>query len=232
MAKVKYNKLLGEYGYLGDLYTSIANLELTTSTSKKAVYTDSESGNKLILVGKNFVYDGADMEGGTINTIAFQNADGDRVATVSKGKWDPQDLVAAYFIDGFDGMVSYVLKGKDKVLGSNIGDLLGGEAAADRILGKGGADFIAGHGGNDKLWGGKGSDVFNFAPGDGHDKIFDFDAVGGGRKQDYINLPFGTEYEEVKQGKNLLLDFGDGGSIMLVGVKAKDFDEADLWVIT
>ncbi|MBX9456267.1 MAG: hypothetical protein KL863_09740 [Rhizobium sp.] len=231
MAKVIYNKQLGEYGYLGDLYTSVFNLELTTSTSKKAVYTDGVNGNKLILVGKDFKYDGADMEGGTITTIGFQDADGDRLATINKGKWDPQDLVTAYGIDGFDGMVQYVLKGKDSMLGSKISDALGGEAGADKIYGKNGDDIISGHGGNDKLWGGKGSDTFVFDLNGGHDKIYDFDAVGGGDDQDYLSLLNGMDYDIAKQGKNVVVDLGAEGSITLVGVKLADFDETDILLV-
>ena len=231
MAKLKFKSRLGDYGELEDLYTSIVNLSLMKHTTKKAVYTDSGNGNKLVLIGKNFEYDGDFMEGGTILSIVFQNGAGKQFAIVNHGRWDPQDFITAYASGGFDGMESYVLRGKDTLIGSKRSDILDGEGGADKILGGVGNDHITGGRGDDKLWGGKGSDIFFFQPGHGHDKIYDFDAKGGGEKQDYIALPPGAEYEEVRQGKNLLLDFGDDGSILLIGVKAKDFDGHDLWDI-
>ncbi|MDB5552857.1 MAG: Hemolysin-type calcium-binding region [Rhizobium sp.] len=228
MAKVKFNVALGEYGDLEDLYSSINNLELTTHIKTKAVYTDSESHNKLILLGNNFQYEGDFLVGGTITTIAFQNDDGKRVATVNHGKWDPADLLTAYGVDGFDGMVAYVLKGKDTMLGSKLGDLLAGEAGGDRIIGGNGRDLIYGEEGNDRMTGGLGSDTFFFLPGSGKDVITDFDAVGGELKQDFLNLPLDVEYTETQKGKNLVLDFGEGDTLTLLGVKAKDFGDEDI----
>jgi Ca2+-binding RTX toxin-like protein len=228
MAKIKLNVALGEYGDLEDLYTSIGNLELTTHVATKAVYTDSESENKLILLGKDFVYDGDVLESGTITTIAFQNAENKRVATVNHGKWDPADLLTAYGVDGFDGMVAYVLKGRDTMLGSKLGDLLAGEAGNDKILGNRGHDLIYGQAGNDRLTGGRGSDTFFFEPGLGKDIITDFDALGGDLKQDYLNLPFEVEFTEIQKGKNLVLDFGEGDTLTLLGVKAEDFGDEDI----
>jgi len=228
VAKVKFNVALGEYGVLEEMYSSIGNLELTTDAKTKAVFTDSESDNKLVLLGKNFVYDGDVLEGGTITTIAFQNDEGMRVATVNHGKWDPADLLTAYGVDGFDGMVAYVLKGKDTMIGSKLGDLLAGEAGNDKILGNKGDDLIYGEAGNDRLSGGRGSDTFFFEPGMGKDIVTDFDALGGDLKQDYLNLPFDAEYTEIQKGRNLVLDFGEGDTLTLLGVRAKDFGEEDI----
>lgn len=228
MAKVKFNTALGEYGDLEDLYTSLFNLDLTTHTKTKAVYTDTVNGNKLVLLGNGFEYSGANMEDGTITTIAFQTDEGKRVATVNHGKWDPVDLITAYGVDGFDGMVAYVLKAKDTMLGSKLGDLLAGEAGNDKILGKNGNDLIYGQQGNDRLTGGRGSDTFFFEPGLGKDIVTDFDALGGDLKQDHLNLPFDAEFTEIQKGKNLVLDFGDGDTLTLLGVRAKDFGLEDI----
>lgn len=222
MAKVKFTARLGEHGYLGDLYTSVFNLELTTDTTRKAVYTDSVNANQLVLLGKNFEYDGADMTGGTISAIVFANDSNRRFATVLDGKWDPQELLTAYGLNGFEGMVEYVLKGKDKMTGGNAGDLLHGEGGRDRIIGGKGADWIHGDGGNDKLTGGKGSDQFYFYPGGGDDVITDFDAIGGGKKQDYLGIEPSHTYEETHTKGGLLLEFDSGDSVLLLGVKKID----------
>jgi hypothetical protein len=228
MAKVKFNVALGEYGDLEELYSGIENLQLTTHTKSKAVLVDAETHTKLILGGSNFAYSEDSLESGKITTIAFQDEDGKRVATVNHGKWDPADLVTAYFVDGFDGMVAYVLKGKDTMIGSKLGDLLAREAGGDKILGGKGRDLIDGEAGNDRLTGGPGSDTFFFQPGMGKDIVTDFDALGGGLKQDYLNLPFDAEFTEIPKGKNLVLDFGDGDTLTLLGVKERDFGLEDI----
>lgn len=231
MAKVKYTNRLGPYGELSDLYTDLFHIDITETTKTKAVCEDTGTGNKLILLGSKFTYDEFGMTGGTITSIVFETENEKRIAVVNHGRWDPQDFITAYGTDGFDGMVAFVLRGKDTMIGSKLGDLLAGETAADKILGGKGRDLIYGEEGNDRLTGGPGSDTFFFQPGSGKDVITDFDAVGGELnelKQDYLNLPFDTEYTETPKGKNLFLDFGDGDTLTLLGVKAKDFGDEDI----
>ena len=62
--------------------------------------------------------------------------------------------------------------------GSELGDSLRGDGAANRIFGRKGADRIEGAGGADVLTGGADADVFVFrAPGLGADRIADFNKV-------------------------------------------------------
>ncbi|MGV3551085.1 hypothetical protein [Rhizobium sp.] len=218
MAKVKFTALLGAHTYIGDLFTNLFNLELATDEPKKAVYRDTESGTQMILRGSGFEYDGDVMTEGTIKSIVFANEDGKRYATIGKGEWDPQEFISAYFSEGFEGMAQYVLEGRDKMIGSKKGDLLQGEDGKDRIIGGKGADWIYGNGGNDRLTGGKGSDHFLFYPGDGKDVITDFDAVGGGKKQDYLGIEPSHTFEQRDTKAGLLLEFDDGGSLLLLGV--------------
>jgi Ca2+-binding RTX toxin-like protein len=224
MTKVKFTARLGEHGYLGDLYT-VSNLELTTDSSRKAVYEDSANANKIVLIGKGFTYDGDEMTGGTIRSIVFADEDNKRFATVLDGKWDPQELLTAYFVDGFEGMTEFVLKGRDRMKGSNISDTLHAEAGADKVIGGKGDDRIFGDTGNDRLTGSKGSDTFFFYPGDGNDVITDFDASGGGTKQDYLGIEPLHTFEEVLTKRGLRLDFESGDSLLLLGVKK--IDEGD-----
>lgn len=63
--------------------------------------------------------------------------------------------------------------GIEDLAGSAFGDMLAGDAAANRIAGGGGSDVLAGQGGADTLRGGAGSDVLF---GDGGADVFDFDA--------------------------------------------------------
>lgn len=225
MAKVKFTALLGGHTYIGDLFTNLFNLELATDDSNKAVYRDTESGTKMILRGSGFEYDGDTMTDGTITGIVFADENNKRYATISKGEWDPADFISAYFSEGFEGMVQYVLGGRDKMLGGKKGDLLQGEDGRDKIMGGNGADWIYGDGGNDKLKGGKGSDVFYFYPGDGKDVIVDFDAIGGGKKQDYLGIEPMHTFEEKHTKAGVLLEFDSGDTVLLLGVK--DINKAD-----
>jgi len=73
--------------------------------------------------------------------------------------------------------------------------------------------------GDDKLFGGDGMDCFSFyaigSKNEGDDRIYDFDAVGGGNELDYISC----EADPIsihKDGKNVVIDFEDGTSITLI----------------
>jgi Ca2+-binding RTX toxin-like protein len=67
------------------------------------------------------------------------------------------------------------ISGVIDVNGSELGDMLRGDASANRLDGRGGADWIQGRGGNDILTGGIGGDTFVFmAPAEGVDSITDF----------------------------------------------------------
>ena len=66
--------------------------------------------------------------------------------------------------------------GKDTLLGGSGDDLLAGNQANDHLLAGAGRDMLAGGKGRDVMSGGAGSDTFIFRPGDGHDRIADFNA--------------------------------------------------------
>ncbi|KAF0674591.1 calcium-binding protein [Profundibacterium mesophilum] len=78
----------------------------------------------------------------------------------------------------------------DRIEGESGDDFLGGGAADDTLSGGGGRDLLVGNAGGDRLHGGGGADTmrgewgadtFVFAPGDGWDRISDFDMRGGDR---------------------------------------------------
>lgn len=84
--------------------------------------------------------------------------------------------------DGADALMGQA--GADALLGGAGDDLLSGGAGADaldggdgndRLSGGAGADRLRGGAGDDLLSGGAGADAFIFAPGDGTDRILDFD---------------------------------------------------------
>ena len=99
--------------------------------------------------------------------------------------------------------------------GGKGSDQITGNAAANRLLGLGGNDTLDGGAGNDTLVGGAGADRFDFARGDGVDRVADFNVA-----QDFLHLTADlwggvvkTAAEVVSQfsgmrGGHVVLDFG------------------------
>ena len=115
--------------------------------------------------------------------------------------------------------------GKDTLLGGAGDDLLAGNQASDRLLGGAGRDMLAGGKGRDVLSGGAGADTFVFLPGDGHDRISDFNA-----RQDVISLgvPGGhlADVSVTTDGADALVTYHDNVIRLsgLAGVQLADLD--------
>lgn len=103
------------------------------------------------------------------------------------------------------------------------------------MIGQGGDDTIFGGAGFDKLVGSGGADTFAFEPGGGLDLIFDFENgtdfldVTIFRFNDFSRdiLPF----IKTIAGK-AVIDFADGGRVVLAGVAQGDLDASDFIGIT
>ena len=81
-------------------------------------------------------------------------------------------------VSGTFGGQTTSISGIVDVHGSELGDGLRGNAAANAIDGRGGADRIEGAGGADQLTGGSGNDTFVYkAPSEGGDTITDFISI-------------------------------------------------------
>jgi Ca2+-binding RTX toxin-like protein len=98
----------------------------------------------------------------------------------------------------------------------------------DALNGGKGDDILLGGGGDDVLTGGKGNDTFIFGPGDGDDRITDFeknkdtiffDGIAG--VDDFGDLTF------TKIGSDVLITWGTGDSILLEGVKLNQIHAGD-----
>jgi Ca2+-binding RTX toxin-like protein len=117
------------------------------------------------------------------------------------------------------------LKGKDEIFGGGGNDQLHGYTGKDAINGGKGSDYIYGEAGNDKLTGGKGSDYFVFEAtvegGNGDDVITDFDVKG--EQIDFLWVYSSYDYTGTNKGRDTLLSFEDGSSILLEDVKKADF---------
>jgi Ca2+-binding RTX toxin-like protein len=98
----------------------------------------------------------------------------------------------------------------------------------DSLNGGKGDDILLGGGGDDVLTGGKGNDTFIFGPGDGDDRITDFeknkdtiflDGIAG--VDDFGDLIF------TKIGSDVLVTWGTTDSILLEGVKLNQIHAGD-----
>lgn len=175
-----------------------------------SVKVDMTPGNvKLDLVsGTTFYTSGTVWLGQGVNNVLLLGvgalqATGNAAANVVTGN------AAANFL--------YGLGGSDQLLGG---------AGADRLFGGGGNDSLTGGLGNDALRGYTGSDVFVFTKGSGLDRIFDFsvaqldrlqldDALWAGQTltPGAVVAGFATVLSN-----RVVLDFGDGDSLQLVGL--------------
>mgnify|MGYP000126748221 CR=1 FL=1 len=122
-----------------------------------------------------------------------------------------------------------------KVLGSNVGETIQGEAGAELIDGKGGDDLLIGRGGDDTLKGGKGND---FLAGDGivdlelRQKAIEWwggndlldgsvgnDTLDGGNGDDILKGGAGDDYVFGGYGGADLLDGGPGNDRIIGGFR-------------
>lgn len=113
---------------------------------------------------------------------------------------------------------------RDIFFGRGGDDVFSGGGGFDTLLGGGGNDRLRGGSGGDTLKGGAGEDIFIFDEGDGNDRIQDF------RAEDTLDLrgldlDAGqdlAEFASLNSDGHLMLDFGDGDSIMLQGLDLAD----------
>lgn len=194
--------------------------ELIGGTVTKIVFVD-DSHNKLATI-ENFKHeagalataltgpDGADL----FLQLALEHAD--RIIGTSQAEYligeGGNDRIygrnGADFIDGNNG--------RDTIFGGRGSDTINGHNGRDTIYGGLGNDIIYGNSGKDKLFGGSGNDEFRFNAGSGHDVIKDFN-VGNNTDFDLLHIrEVGFTME--KSGGDTLIEFSDGGSVLLEGI--------------
>lgn len=122
----------------------------------------------------------------------------------------------------------------DDLIGGSGGDSLTGGAGADELIGNGGRDVLNGGRGNDELSGDGGRDAFIFARRSGDDDLTDFRAYGRNRDTiDLTDIRGITGFSDLTQnhldlvGGGLLLQLGNGNSVVLTNVVRADLDAGD-----
>lgn len=109
-----------------------------------------------------------------------------------------------------------------------------GDSNANFLGASDGDDVLRGAEGDDELVGWDGFDTYVFAAGDGHDTIYDASAEGG-RIQflDGVDLAAVTQVEvdDGSGGTNLLITYGNGDTITILGWSSLAQETKDAWVI-
>jgi Ca2+-binding RTX toxin-like protein len=119
----------------------------------------------------------------------------------------------------------------NRIVGNLGADTLSGGDGADRLEGRGGADVLSGGTGADRLTGGADADRFVFATGFGADLVADFtansdviDLTGLGVVASFADLVANFIRQD---GKNVVIDAGDGDVLTLANVSLTTLDAAD-----
>lgn len=231
MAKIRITEALGDLGSLRWDYTpDEMHTVMEESGNRKALYLDEAGGGTIMLKGSGFAFLDGDLLEGSVSKIIFRDAESNVTAKVSGA-----DFKAAKLDDmltegtNLQDFLNAVYRGKDSFTGSDNRDFAWGGKGDDTIDGRGGNDSINGEGGDDRMTGGAGSDVFFFmqAGKGGTDVITDFDAKGGGDKQDYIAGSIDDVVSIKQVGDDLVLDYGGGNTLTLLGVDKSDVNGDD-----
>ena len=228
MAKVTFPGYLPSYEFLSEQY--LGDLGVTSSTAKKMVITDEETGNRVILTGTGL--DDETGEASDLVGVTFEHSTGKDFIVVKDGQFDFLAFYNALMGEGVDEAFLHLVEGKDTITGSKASEWIHGGAGKDVIDGKAGTDHILGEAGNDILTGGKDDDFFHFDVTSGHDKIKDFYVYNDSASHDVIYvLDEIPDYVVTKIDGGIKVEIEDGAaSLTLLGVKARYFDDADFQI--
>lgn len=234
---------LGATGVLDYRKTTLVSVEWIHIGILDAVFLSSQLASETGLAGVTEITSSSDI---TMRIIQDQRvADlqdlpesvAPAVRLLGRGAGDVQrgsDTIAAR-LEGRGGQDT--MRGGDasETLEGGLGsDLIFGGAGNDVLTGGSAADLLNGGAGNDRISGGAARDVFVFATGDGVDTISGFRAFG--QESDRIDLRgvtaitgFGDLMRDhlVVLERDLLLQLGSGGSVLLTNVQRGDFDAGD-----
>lgn len=207
---------------------AISNPELAFKSAQKIVLKD-EDGDRLIFEGSGLVIKNGMLKSGEIDTFLIETKDGKSLLSFTHIDIDVATLPSSSPVELVQFGLIYGLRHDNVILGSKGTDEINGLIGNDVMKGRGGDDFLGGGAGKDVLYGGSGEDQFDFEKGNGKDRIMDFDADGSDGKQDLIDTDL--VYLSIKDVKgNAVINFGDGDTITLVGVKASEIDASDFVV--
>lgn len=199
---------------------------MTSRTEKKAVFTDSTSGDRLIIEGKSLAYDKGELADGIVTRFSIVDDSGKKYVTFDNVDLDA-DRFSGDFASNLEDLLADIYQNDMRVVLTNKNDTLAGWDGDDLILGRDGDDYISGEKGRDVLVGGEGIDKFEFRDGFGKDTIKDFDADASDGTQDRLLADYAEIEAITRSGKDTVIDFGDGDTLTLLNVKPGDIDATD-----
>ncbi|UTW54670.1 S-layer family protein [Kordiimonas sp. SCSIO 12610] len=133
-------------------------------------------------------------------------------------------------IDGGDGNDQiFAGDGNDSILGGDGDDILFNGIGDDTVDGGAGDDTLFAGPGDDLLTGGSGADIFAFFDGSGSDVITDFDLVNDTLDLSGLTNPVDL-MSATDSANGLVIDLGDGNSIVLDGVTTADISSINVLV--
>lgn len=200
---------------------------MTDKSATKLIYTDFDSGSEVIVEGEGFKVKSGKVIAGVVEDLTILNSQG-KVAMEFSGleisaKSMPQPVPIALL----SGVLNLGLTQSNIIIGSKKDDVIEAHAGKDEIRGGKGDDFLDGGQGKDVLIGGSGEDQFHFTVGSGKDTIMDFDADGSDGHQDLLDADPVAIISKTTVNGNAVLDFGNGDTLTLIGVKASEIDGSD-----
>ena len=206
------------------VYEYSDNLTMRRHTDDFARLID-DSGYTFVIRGKNLVYDGLDIVGGKITSVALLDTQGTLCTAVTDTRLDPSVLHPTSHVSfGLDAFF-YALWDDDRCVGSRQDDLITGGDGNDVMIGRNGQDRFWSGSGNDIMTGSKGADFFQIQAG--HDVITDFESDGVDALHDHIET-YASSWDVRKDGKDTLVEFNDGTSARLLDFKPAEFDDTDV----
>jgi hypothetical protein len=229
MARIELTTELN-FEEISNYYTD-TSLELRRDNDEKAVFVDTDTGNRIIFEGDDFSSNGNSLTAGTVDEVTFRNADGEEFAVIRDADYNAEKLSDLLLDKSVDAMLRYAFRQDDLVVGSSGRDLVWTGNGDDVLRGKGARDMLEGGNGDDRLIGGGGADIFVFAHGDDKDEVVDFDASGGGRNQDYIGVESLNDFDVRKSGDDTIIDFDDGHTLTLLDVRRSQISDADFHIL-
>jgi Ca2+-binding RTX toxin-like protein len=222
MARIKYNAPIENFQ---ELWDSIDDVELTVKRDRgDKVIVEDAAGNELEFSGKKLDWTETGLAGGVVREISLSNEKGKELFEIKDVRLEATAIQAAFDEGGLDAVLTLVLAEDDGIKGSKGNDWLIGLDGEDKIEGDKGSDYLLGGLGDDLLIGGHGSDYFVFEQDGSTDFVKDFNL--GKKGEDFIAVDAGliASAHIEQQGKNLVIDFGGEGSIVLKHVDIDDFD--------
>ena len=216
MAKVTYASILPKFDNFSQFDGK--TLKLTALTSDSFTLNDKD-GTSMVFSGSNFERTDTVVTGGTIKSVEFFNAEGERIYAFENLAADAEAIYKAFTLDQDPLRILHgLMDGNDTVAGTKKADSIWGFGGNDTLNGKGGMDWLYGHRGNDALTGGTGADTFVFLTGYDNDTITDFDLTG--TDHDLIRMDYylfdDIVYSEAAGSVTLALPTGDSLTLLNV----------------